>query len=195
MRKMKPFLEDMQYQDLPDCNSKRVGQIKNLASRNLIAVFNFSHTVHTIKSLNMKKLFIASTLIFLCFRLSVQAQYLKNESETSELSKKCSVLFQENKIAECFVALSAHWPMPENEIQSLEEKTIKYLNILEQRFGKPIGNLKVKNETIADVGIRETYLVRYENTAIRLIFTYYKNDNGWIVNTFKWDDSFTDEFK
>jgi hypothetical protein len=83
----------------------------------------------------------------------------------------------------------------EDELESIEEKTIKYLNIIEQRFGKSIGTLKVKNETISDIAIRETYFIRFENTAIRLIFTYYKNDNGWIVNAFKWDDSFTEEFK
>jgi hypothetical protein len=77
----------------------------------------------------------------------------------------------------------------------LKLKTIKYLNLIEERFGAPIGSLKVKNETISDVATRETYLIRYENTAIRLIFTYYKNDKGWIVNAFKWDDSFGEEFE
>jgi hypothetical protein len=28
-----------------------------------------------------------------------------------------------------------------------------------------------------------------------VIYTYYKNNSGWILNEFKWDDSFAEEFK
>jgi len=142
----------------------------------------------------MKKTIIAISLL-LSVSLFAQDKYLKSDKETQELSKKVVELFEKNKISDSFKELTPYWPMPQNELESIEEKTIKYLNLIEQRFGKSIGNLKVKNETISDIAIRETYLVRYEYTAIRVIFTYYKNDNGWIVNAFKWDDSFTEEFK
>lgn len=143
----------------------------------------------------MKKTFITFTLSLMSLSLIAQEKYLKNETETQELSKKIVLLFSDNKISESFDQLSPYWPLPQNEIESIEEKTIKYLNIIEERFGKSIGTLKVKNEIISDIAIRETYFIRYENTAIRLIFTYYKNNNGWIVNAFKWDDSYTEEFK
>lgn len=143
----------------------------------------------------MKKTLFAITLSITSLGLFAQDNYLKNESETQELSKKVVSLFGDNNISESFDELTPYWPLPQNEIESLEEKTIKYLNLIQQRFGESIGTIKVKNETISDIAIRETYLVRYANSAIRLIFTYYKNDNGWIVNAFKWDDSFTEEFK
>lgn len=143
----------------------------------------------------MIKTIIAVTLSLLSVSLFAQEKYLKSVSETQELSKKIVELFEKNKISESFEELTPYWPMPQNELESIEEKTIKYLNLVELRFGKSIENLKVKNETISDIAIRETYLIRYENTAIRVIFTYYKNDNGWIVNAFKWDDSFTEEFQ
>ncbi|TPE42684.1 hypothetical protein FJM65_16610 [Pontibacter mangrovi] len=143
----------------------------------------------------MKKLFTALTLSLISLSLSAQDKFLKNVNETHELSEKVVDLFKSNKIAESFAQLTPYWPMPQNELDPIEEKTIKYLNLIEERFGKPIGTLKVKNETISDIAIRETFLIRYENTAIRLIFTYYKNNNGWIVNAFKWDDSFAEEFK
>lgn len=143
----------------------------------------------------MRKTLFAITLSITSLGLFAQDNYLKNENETQELSKKVVSLFGDNNISESFDELTPYWPLPQNEIESLEEKTIKYLNLIQQRFGESIGTIKVKNETISDIAIRETYLVRYANSAIRLIFTYYKNDNGWIVNAFKWDDSFTEEFK
>ena len=138
---------------------------------------------------------MAIALSFMRLWLFAQEKYMKDINETIELSKKVVSLFNDNKISESFDQLTPYWPMPQNELESIEEKTIKYLNIIEQRFGKSIGTIKVKNETISDIAIRETYLIRYENTAIRLIFTYYRNNYGWIVNAFKWDDSFTEEFK
>lgn len=143
----------------------------------------------------MKQMLVITILTFISLNLSAQGKYLKDVSETQELSKKVLKLFSDNKISESFKELSFYWPLPQNEIDALEEKTIKYLNLINERFGKSIGTVKVKNETIADIATRETYLIRFENTAIRVIFTYYKNDNGWIVNAFKWDYSFTEEFE
>ncbi|WP_396590313.1 hypothetical protein [Allomuricauda sp. R78024] len=143
----------------------------------------------------MKKILVSTTLSLMSLGLFGQNKYLNDVSQTQELSKEIASLFSQNEIARSFDGLTPYWPMPQNELEAIEEKTIKYLNIIEQRFGKSIGTLKVKNETISDIAIRETYLVRYPKSAIRLIFTYYKNDNGWIVNAFKWDDSFTEEFK
>lgn len=143
----------------------------------------------------MSKIIIAFFLSFLSFNIHAQEKYLRDVNETQEFSKEVIALFKDNKISESFDELTPYWPLPQNEVDAIEEKTIKYLNILRERFGKPIGALKVKNETIGDVAIRETYLVRFEYTAIRVIFTYYQNDYGWIINAFKWDDSFTEEFK
>lgn len=140
---------------------------------------------------------VASVLILLLTITSVIAQEktLTNVKEAKELSVRCSNLFKDNKIGDFFKVLRPYWPLPENEIGSLEEKTIQYMNILQGRFGKVEGVVKLKEETIGDFAIKETYILRFENSAIRLMYTYYKNKNGWILNTFKWDDSFFEEFK
>ncbi|AYN66889.1 hypothetical protein D1013_05625 [Euzebyella marina] len=143
----------------------------------------------------MKKKLLTAIFSLGSMGLFAQEEYLRDVSATQNLSKTIASLFQENQIATAFGRLTPYWPMPQNEMEAIEEKTIKYLNLLEQRFGKAIGFVKIKNETISDIAIRETYLVRYTNSAIRLKFTFYKNDRGWIVNAFNWDDSFTDEFE
>lgn len=143
----------------------------------------------------MKKLFTLIGLTLLTFYANAQSDYLISVSETKSFSEKITKLFFEQKISEATKELKKFWPIPENEVVSFEEKTIKYLNLISDRFGNPINYVKIKNEVILDFATRETFLIRYDNTAIRVIFTYYKNKNGWIVNAFKWDDSFTEEFK
>lgn len=143
----------------------------------------------------MKKLFIPLVFLFISLGLNAQEKFLKDVQETQELSIKIIELFEKKKIPQAFELITLYWPMPQNEIVALEDKSIKYLNLIEDRFGKAIGIMKIKNETISDIAIRETYLIQHENTALRFIFTYYKNNEGWIVNAFKWDDSFDEEFK
>ena len=69
------------------------------------------------------------------------------------------------------------------------------MNLLQARFGKTENVVKVNEEVIKDFAVKETYILKFENSAIRLIFTYYKNNSGWIINAFKWDDSFSEEFR
>ena len=143
----------------------------------------------------MKRILILTTLCLVNFSLLAQKKVLKDVAATQELSKKVSSLFKENKISEVFAELTPYWPMPQNELDAMEQKTLSQLAIVKERFGSSFGFVKVKNETITDFVIRETYLVKYENAAIRLMITYYKNEKGWIVNGFKWDDSFALELK
>lgn len=143
----------------------------------------------------MKSAILFVFMLLFGMNISAQNKYLKNVDQTQQLSKEITAMFFENKISKAFKELRQYWPLPENEINSLEEKTIKYLNMIQDRFGNAEGTSYIRTEKISDFAIRETYIVRYEYSAIRIIFTYYKNEKGWLVNSFKWDDSFTEEFK
>lgn len=141
------------------------------------------------------KIILTAIIVFVFFNANAQEKFLDNPENARKLSIKTTQLFKENKVTAFFENIKQYWPLPENEINSLESQTIKSLNIVEERFGQSIGIEKIKEETIKDFAIRETYIIRYENHAIRLIYTYYKNNNGWILNSFKWDDSYFEEFK
>ena len=137
---------------------------------------------------------LISILSLFTYYLSAQSKTLANQIETQKLSKQVAGLFSENKISKSFQILEQYWPLPKNEMEALQEKTIKYMNILETRFGKRLDVTKIKDEHISDIALRETYIMRYTYSAIRIVFTYYRSENGWFINSFKWDDSFTEEF-
>ena len=124
-----------------------------------------------------------------------QAKTLKTESEVKAVSRKVSELFKNDSIIEAFTEMKKYWPLPENELADMQTKSISAMNTVKARFGEAIGFTKVKEEKISDFALRETYLIRYTNHALRLIFTFYKNNEGWILNGFHWDDSFVEEFK
>lgn len=143
--------------------------------------------------MQLARLVILNYFLILNFSIAY-TKTLATVEETEKLSKDVVILFKDNEFAEAFDLLESYWPLPKNEIENLEEKTIVMMNTIRNRFGKVIDYVRVKKEIIGDVATRETYLLCFENTAIRMIFTYYRNLDGWILNAFKWDDSFTDEF-
>jgi hypothetical protein len=136
-------------------------------------------------------------LIFLSTALTLPAQkkYFKDEKEVQEFSIRMVQLFYDQKINELFDAVDEYSVLPKEEVEPLREKTLAAMSVVRDRFGKAIGTKKLKAERIADVALRETYLIRYENHMMRLRFVYYRNNQGWRVNTFMWDDSFGDEFE
>ena len=93
----------------------------------------------------MKKSILVVTLTILSFSSIAQHKYLTGIQETRSLSEKIARLFEQNEISDAFDVLRPYWPIPENEVDQLEEKTIKYLNLINQRFGESIGTVKVKN--------------------------------------------------
>lgn len=128
--------------------------------------------------------------------LNAQEKFFKSADEARAFSQKTANYFKDNsKVPEFFKEIKKYWPLPQNEIDGLEEKTVQYMNLLQARFGKTESVVKVNEEVIKDFAVKETYILKFENSAIRLIFTYYKNNNGWIINAFKWDDSFSEEFR
>ena len=141
------------------------------------------------------RIILSLTILLLSTQLSAQLQYLNSVEETQALSEEVTANFKDFEFSKAFNGLRKYWPLPDNEIDNIEQQSLKYLNLIKDRFGKTLRYKKIKNETISDIAVRETYLIQFEYTAVRVIFTYYKNDNGWLVNAFKWDDQFTQEFK
>jgi hypothetical protein len=142
----------------------------------------------------MKRGIVGILFTLMTMSLVAQEKYIEKREEMIKLSEQVVEDFMKNDAPSGFDKLLPYWPLPENEILSLEEKTVKYLNVIKDRFGDPYGFVKVKTEKIGDFAIRDTYMVQYDFNAIRVIFTYYKNPKGWIVNAFKWDDTFKEEF-
>lgn len=142
----------------------------------------------------MKKITIAFVLTLLTHLLSAQ-DYFKNEESLKDNSEQIMELLEKEKFIEAFSMLKEHWPLPENEIEQLESTTIKQFNLVADRFGKIIGHEFIKDERIKNFLLRRYYVLRFEKHAIRVLFTYYKNRNGWMLNSFKWDDQMDELFE
>lgn len=145
--------------------------------------------------MNLLKITFFALAMSFTLQSTAQTKFLKDIENAKLISKDVAQLFKENKIAAAFEKIKVYWPLPENEITHLESRTIQSMNLIADRFGKSEEIIKVSEQSIKETAFKEVYFVKYENTAIRLTFTYYKNNKGWIINGFKWDDNFMEEFK
>lgn len=136
-------------------------------------------------------------IVFLAFSMSAQAQEktLATVKATQQLSFEVSKLFEEGNLSAAFDKMDPYLPLPDEEKAELRNQTIKYKSVLENRLGKRVGFKRASEKRLEEVAIREVYFVLHELSAIRLIFTYYKSPDGWILNSFKWDDSFAEELE
>lgn len=145
--------------------------------------------------MNLLKIIFFALAMSFTLSSNAQAKYLKDIESAKLISKDVAQLFKENKITSAFEKIKVYWTLPDNEINHLESRTIQSMNVVADRFGASEEIVKVSEQNNKETAFREVSLVKYENTALRLIFTFYKNHKGWIINGFKWDDNFMEEFK
>ena len=60
--------------------------------------------------------------------------------------------------------------------------------MIKPRFGEFIGYEFINSEKIGKSIIRHDCIVKCQNHIIRWEFFYYKPEDKWFLNTFKWDD-------
>lgn len=143
----------------------------------------------------MKTLTLCLALLLSQTLFAQQQAYLKDIKQTGKLSKDAAELFKQDKANEAMQLIKPYWGVAEKEKEKVTNKILDYQEVIKSHYGNTIKILKTKHETVADIGIRETYLVQMEKSAVRLVFTYFKSPNGWFVHAFKWDDKFSEEFK
>jgi hypothetical protein len=138
--------------------------------------------------------FLALIIALLIIQFARAQDYMSNKEDLSKHAESVVMHLKDSQFQKAFSELQKHWPLPENEMTQLESQTIKQFNMVADRFGKIIGADFVKDRTVKHYVIRKTYVIRFEKHMIRVLFTYYKNDNGWLLNGFKWDDQFEELF-
>lgn len=135
----------------------------------------------------MKK--ILAFVLVLSVTQAVTAQnYLSSKDELTKHSGDVMRFLEDGEFQKAFAELEKYWPFPANEMVQLETQTIKQLNVVSERFGTITGTDFIRDNAIKDFVLRKSYVIRFEKHMIRVLFTYYKTDNGWILNGFKWDD-------
>ena len=131
---------------------------------------------------------VAAWLFFLAVPVTTLADDLATLVEARKVSDRAVALFAKEKFAEGYGSLKPYWPLPAVEVDSLANQTNMQWPLVRQRFGPSIGTEFV-NEAQAGASFgRFIYLQKFQNHAVRWVFTFYKPKDRWIINGVSFDD-------
>lgn len=141
----------------------------------------------------MKKYSFLLLLFMLSADVLAQTAYLKTVEETQELSKNVTQLISEKKF-NAAAELMKPFRKQKIYVPLINESIKMYFSLYENDNGAPTGFAKINNAIISGYFLKETYLLAYQTSAIRLVYTYYQNSEGWMLYDFTFDSSFESEF-
>lgn len=84
--------------------------------------------------------------------------------------------------------------VPPAEFDAMAGQVSLQLPAISQRFGKAIGYEFIREDSAGESVVRLLYLQKFERHAMRWRFLLYKGGDGWVLNTFAYDDRLQDVF-
>lgn len=141
----------------------------------------------------MKMLFTVMTTV-LTIQAACAQNYFKSKDEVATYAENITTLFKEQDFSKAFTELRKYWPISEEEIRQMESQTKEQFEIVSERFGAIVGTDFVKEKLAKDFAIKRIHVIKFEKHIIRLDFTFYKSDKGWLLNAFRWDDQMGELF-
>ncbi len=139
----------------------------------------------------MEKLKLTIVLLFSCMSHYMVAQNaLKDKVAVKNHSDKVMMFFGKSDFDSAFQELRKFYPVSELDYQTLKTKSTENLRSATVGFGKITGDVFISEEILKDFAVRRNYLIKLEKILLRFNIVYYNGIDGWIVNSFNWDDNF-----
>jgi hypothetical protein len=133
---------------------------------------------------------ITRVVAFLMFAFPAfaAADELASLAEARMLADNAVAFFKDEKFAEGYGLLTPYWPLEPAEINDLVGQTLNQWPIVQQRFGTAVSTEFVSEASVGDSFVRYIYLHKFQNHALRWIFTFYRASDAWVVNGVSFDD-------
>jgi hypothetical protein len=117
-----------------------------------------------------------------------EVEYLSDEMACIKLAGNFMQDIVSGEIDNAFARIRPYFPMPAGEFESLVSRTKNQLKGNERELGSILGYEFVKEERVEDFLIRFTFVIKHDVTVTRWRFLYYKPEDGWMLNSFFWDN-------
>jgi hypothetical protein len=135
------------------------------------------------------KLVLSWVLFFTTFVLSfAQAATLKTEEDLRPFVDSVMKNVGSGDLQSAFKTMQPFVVISENEFQSAALASKTQREQFGNRFGKTIGTEFIAQQKVGDSLIRIVFIEKTEKHALPWYFYFYKSQNGWVLNTFNWND-------
>lgn len=131
---------------------------------------------------------IALLILFAFTSFGVLAGSLKSEVEAKQLAEKIMGQVAKNDLAGAFALMKPYVVIPETELQAQALQTKSQRDQYGVRYGKTVGYEFIKEKRAGDSILGLAYIEKTEKHALPWLFIFYKAPNGWVLNSFLWND-------
>ena len=129
-------------------------------------------------------------LLFALFTEIVKAETLPTFTAAKEITDKAMTMIAGNDLEGGLKLLKPYLVIPAAEFDVMLGQATMQQPVISQRFGNSVGKEFIREDMVGDSLVRFIFTQKFEKTAIRWLFFYYKSPSGWVLNTFAYDDSF-----
>lgn len=135
----------------------------------------------------MKYLY-ALALSLLVFSGSACADIFKSDKEFRSFAEAVMAKAASGDIVGALNEMGPYTIIPEAEFQSAVLNSKAQRDQYGLRYGKSIGYEFISEDKAGDSLVRLIYIEKTEKHALPWAFYFYKSPNGWVLNSFQWND-------
>lgn len=132
--------------------------------------------------------------IALCSGLPLRAQGLPSIEDVRKLTDQVMNQVATGDFEGGLKAFKPQTIIPSAEFDAMVVQATTQYPLATSRFGQSIGQEFILEDRIGQSLARLIYIQRFEKHAMRWMFYLYKGSNGWVINTFRFDDRWPDLF-
>ena len=125
----------------------------------------------------------------------VEYRTLASEAEVMQMCEGFLQQIMRDQYDEAFKGIRPYFPISASRFEKLQQETKKQHGLAQLQFGKPIGHLFVRSDTIKDTVVKYRFLEKFEWDVMYWEFVLYKPQDGWILNGLGFDDELHDLFR
>jgi hypothetical protein len=135
----------------------------------------------------MKNIYIAIVSMLLIVN-PTSADSFKSQSELRAFADSIMEKAGSGDIAGAFDAMEPYTIIPKQEFQSAALQSKAQRDQYGVRYGKSIGYEFISETSKGESLVQFVYIEKTENHALPWSFYFYKSPNGWVLNSFQWND-------
>lgn len=129
-----------------------------------------------------------AALIFSLSSLCAMSAELKNTSDLKPFAESIMKKVAENDIQSAFKLMQPYAVISDAELQSAAMNSKAQREQYGARYGKSFSYEFISQQTIGESLIALVYIEKTEKHALPWTFYFYKNQKGWVLNSFYWND-------
>lgn len=142
----------------------------------------------------MRKSLLIAAAVFL-FAAAASAETVADENAAKELTDKIMTNVGTGDLGAAFNRMKPYVPISPTEIDNAAVKSKALRAQYGERYGKSEGFEFVDSKKVGNSLLRLRYIEKTENHALPWIFYFYKTQEGWVLNSFDWNDIYKSFFE